>query len=177
MAGQLAQQLAHQLFFLPGVLGQITHPGRVEPACGNARQQLFGQGGFLLGELHAVAGQAQPGPFGLQLIGGAELGHQGLPQCLVLAAGVGRAGPDHALQAGVVCAGFVRLLLVKLRQGLEQLGLQGLPVVRVQQQGVALGQGDALQALGHGRLVLACQSASNSFQVSASKFFQLLRLI
>ncbi len=105
-----------------------------------------------------MAGQAQPGPFGLQLIGGAELGHQGLPQCLVLAAGVGRAGPDDALQAGVVRAGFVGLLLVKLRQGLEQLGLQGLPVVRVQQQGVALGQGDALEAWGHGRLVLAAQA-------------------
>lgn len=47
-------------------------------------------------------------------------------------------------------AGFVRLLLVKLRQCSQQLGLQGLPVVRVQQQGVALGQGMRCRPSGTG---------------------------
>ena len=43
--------------------------------------------------------------------------------------------------------------------------------------GAATGAGGALSGAQTGAAVGACQSASNSFQVSASKSFQLLRLI
>ena len=55
-------------------------------------------------------------------------------------------------------AWLVRVLCVKAGQRFQHLGVQGLPGLWVQQQGVAVGQGDALQAWGHGRLALAAQA-------------------